>query len=224
MYINCTYICFLYSVFAAGIFDFGSYPACRCPAWRRPSHRASLWSGLWLSPLASSPPWAGLSYTPPKRAGNRRYRDKDTTTQHHSQTHSTPGQKTTFGSSWVDNAQNVNYSTTWHKLYPLNDCRVLNGNLKYVAADVRTILLLISWKWISHTFSTTSSFSKVTKPKPGRHTNRHFFQHWTSLVDILRSVTKNPKNPTTPDLSNYTGKSSLQTVYFHKHFTKFSIP
>lgn len=30
-----------------------------------------------------------------------------------------------------------------------------------------TILLLISWKWISHTFSTTSSFSNVTKPNPG---------------------------------------------------------
>lgn len=29
-----------------------------------------------------------------------------------------------------------------------------------------TILLLISWKWISQTFSTTSSFSKVTKPNP----------------------------------------------------------
>lgn len=29
-----------------------------------------------------------------------------------------------------------------------------------------TILLLISWKWISQTFSTTSSFSKVTNPNP----------------------------------------------------------
>ena len=47
---------------------------------------------------------------------------------------------------------------------------------------MRTILLLISWKWISHTFSTTSSFSKVTKPKPGRHTYRLFFQHLTSLI------------------------------------------
>lgn len=29
-----------------------------------------------------------------------------------------------------------------------------------------TILLLISWKWISHTFSTMSSLSNVTKPNP----------------------------------------------------------
>lgn len=29
-----------------------------------------------------------------------------------------------------------------------------------------TILLLISWKWISQTFSTTSSFSNVTNPNP----------------------------------------------------------
>lgn len=33
--------------------------------------------------------------------------------------------------------------------------------------DLLTILLLISWKWISQTFSTTSSFSNVTKPNPG---------------------------------------------------------
>ena len=52
----------------------------------------------------------------------------------------------------------------------------------FCCCDMRTILLLISWKWISHTFSTTSSFSKVTKPKPGRHTNRLFFQHLTSLI------------------------------------------
>lgn len=40
-----------------------------------------------------------------------------------------------------------------------------------------TILLLISWKWISHTFSTTSSFSKVTKPKPAgdEHTQHQYF-------------------------------------------------
>lgn len=48
-----------------------------------------------------------------------------------------------------------------------------------------TILLLISWKWISHTFSTTSSFSKVTKPKPGRHTNRLLFHHLTSLLFVF---------------------------------------
>lgn len=52
----------------------------------------------------------------------------------------------------------------------------LNPRLKRWSADVLftshetsrlTILLLISWKWISHTFSTTSSFSNVTKPNPG---------------------------------------------------------
>lgn len=44
----------------------------------------------------------------------------------------------------------------------------VNHALNIFTAHVRTILLLISWKWISHTFSTTSSFSKVTKPKPGK--------------------------------------------------------
>lgn len=40
-------------------------------------------------------------------------------------------------------------------------CRCKSGK-----SSPRTILLLISWKWISHTFSTTSSFSNVTKPNP----------------------------------------------------------
>ena len=35
-----------------------------------------------------------------------------------------------------------------------------------------TILLLISWKWISHTLSTTSSLSNVTKANPIGQTTR----------------------------------------------------
>lgn len=50
----------------------GTYPACLFPAWRHPSRRASLGSGLWPSPSASSLPWAGLSYTPPSGSGRRR--------------------------------------------------------------------------------------------------------------------------------------------------------
>lgn len=42
-------------------------------------------------------------------------------------------------------------------------------------ACLHTILLLISWKWISHTFSTMSSFSKVTKPKPEGQRNTDCF-------------------------------------------------
>lgn len=40
----------------------------------------------------------------------------------------------------------------------------------------RTILLLISWKCTSHTLSTTSSFSKVTKPNPVGTTNKQTHQ------------------------------------------------
>lgn len=36
-----------------------------------------------------------------------------------------------------------------------------------------TILLLISWKWISQTFSTTSSFSNVTNPNPDERRNKN---------------------------------------------------
>lgn len=42
-----------------------THPAYRCQAWRRPSRRASPESGPWPSPWETSPPWAGLSYTPP---------------------------------------------------------------------------------------------------------------------------------------------------------------
>lgn len=35
-----------------------------------------------------------------------------------------------------------------------------------VLPQTLTILLLISWKWISHTFSTMSSLSNVTNPNP----------------------------------------------------------
>lgn len=41
------------------------YPAYRCPAWRRPSHRAWHESAPWLSRWGTSPPWAEPSYTPP---------------------------------------------------------------------------------------------------------------------------------------------------------------
>ena len=61
------------------VFDFGSYLTCRCPAWRRPSHKASLWNGLWLSLLASSPPGAELSYTPPTVTFSRRFYPKQLT-------------------------------------------------------------------------------------------------------------------------------------------------
>lgn len=96
------------------------YLTCRFPAWRRPFHKASLWSDLWPSPSASSPLWVVLSYTPPAAKAN---------------------------SGSVEKKKEV--VPLWLKLLYYN-----------------TILLLISWKWISHTFSTTSSLSKVTKPKP----------------------------------------------------------
>ncbi len=43
---------------------------------------------------------------------------------------------------------------------------------------IHTILLLISWKWISHTLSTKSSFSNVTKANPemGKTSNCHQWQ------------------------------------------------
>lgn len=42
-----------------------TYPAYRCPAWRRPSHTASPESAPWPSRWGTSPPWAALSCTPP---------------------------------------------------------------------------------------------------------------------------------------------------------------
>lgn len=98
-----------------------TYPAYRCPAWRRPSHTASPESAPWPSRWGTSPPWAALSCTPPvfQKRGE-----------------------------WSHLSFYVSY---WCK----------SGK-----SSPRTILLLISWKWISHTFSTTSSFSNVTKPNP----------------------------------------------------------
>lgn len=43
----------------------------------------------------------------------------------------------------------------------------VHGQINYLnKISGLTILLLISWKWISQTFSTMSSFSKVMKPNP----------------------------------------------------------
>lgn len=56
-----------------------------------------------------------------------------------------------------------------------------------------TILLLISWKWISQTLSTTSSLWKVTKPKPATQHKRQFSigtrQKWKS-IDIDSGAAK----------------------------------
>lgn len=48
-------------------------------------------------------------------------------------------------------------------LYP---CATALLSIRYLPAQTLTILLLISWKWISQTFSTMSSLSNVTKPNP----------------------------------------------------------
>lgn len=56
-----------------------------------------------------------------------------------------------------------------------------------------TIFLLISWKWISHTLSTTSSFSKVTNPNPAKNPNN---SHQILALDLWWShilvLTKRP--------------------------------
>ena len=53
---------------------------------------------------------------------------------------------------------------------PLGHCPLLHplalSLLSQALPQTLTILLLISWKWISHTFSTMSSLSNVTNPKP----------------------------------------------------------
>ena len=50
--------------------------------------------------------------------------------------------------------------------------QVIGHGVQQVQWGKLTILLLISWKWISQTFSTTSSFSNVTKPKPEKGGSR----------------------------------------------------
>jgi len=117
-----------------------AYPASRCPAWRRPFHRASLESDPLLSPWVTSPPWAEPSCTPPVGRDRRE-------------------------AAWASN--------------DVTDCGAQSHIRSPVAfASSLTILLLISWKWISHTFSTTSSFSNVTNPKPivGRTSSFNMFE------------------------------------------------
>lgn len=53
-----------------------------------------------------------------------------------------------------------------------------------------TILLLISWKWISHTFSTMSSLSNVTNPNPRGWTRaglgqRQGSRSWPSPTPVM---------------------------------------